>query len=54
MDVRRKTIGARPSFNMLEMGMNLPDEVLEDATICALHNLAIDLTIIANVSKVTA
>ncbi|KAF4625249.1 hypothetical protein G7Y89_g12922 [Cudoniella acicularis] len=48
MEVRRQTIGARPSFNILEMDMDLPDEVIEHPIIRELELLAIDLTIIAN------
>lgn len=50
LEVRRQTIGARPSFNILEMDMDLPDEVIEHPTIKEMELLAIDLTIIANVS----
>jgi hypothetical protein len=51
LEVRRRTIGARPSFNILEMDMDLPDEVKYNPTILELELLAIDLTIIANVSS---
>jgi hypothetical protein len=50
IDVRRRTIGARPSFNILEMAMDIPDAVLLHPVIQELELLAIDLTIIANVS----
>lgn len=33
------------------MDMDIPDEIMEDATIRELEDLAIDLTIIANVSS---
>ncbi|PMD27043.1 terpenoid synthase [Hyaloscypha hepaticicola] len=48
LEVRRRTIGAKPSFNILEMDMDLPDEVKYNPTILELELLAIDLTIIAN------
>jgi hypothetical protein len=51
LEVRRRTIGARPSFNILEMDMDLPDEIKYHHTILELELLAIDLTIIANVSS---
>jgi hypothetical protein len=51
LEVRRRTIGAKPSFNILEMDMDLPDEVKDNPTILELELLAIDLTIIANVSS---
>lgn len=54
VQVRRRTIGARPSFNILEMDMNLPDEVMHHPVIRELELLSIDLTIIANVSNATA
>lgn len=48
--MRRRTIGARPSFVMLEMAMDVPDYVMGDPVIRELEALATDLTIIANVS----
>ncbi|TVY83697.1 Delta(6)-protoilludene synthase [Lachnellula suecica] len=48
LEIRRRTIGARPSFNILEMDMNVPDEVMGHPTIRELESLATDLTIIAN------
>ncbi|KUJ12619.1 terpenoid synthase [Mollisia scopiformis] len=48
LTVRRRTIGARPSFNIIEIDMDLPDEVVGHPTIRELELLATDLTIIAN------
>ncbi|KAI0023873.1 terpenoid synthase [Xylariomycetidae sp. FL0641] len=48
LDVRRRTIGALPSLNMLEMDKDIPDEVFEHPLIRELHALSIDLTIFAN------
>lgn len=50
-ELRRKTIGVLSSFNMLEMDTEIPDEVLEHPVIVELLDLAVDLTIIANVSS---
>ncbi len=50
LEVRRRTIGVRTSFNVLEMDMDLPDEILAHPDMRELESLAIDLTIIANVS----
>ncbi|KAJ7493620.1 terpenoid synthase [Mycena latifolia] len=46
--VRRDTIGAKPSFVVLEFGMDLPDEVLQHPTMVALTNTTIDLLILGN------
>lgn len=50
-ELRRKTIGVLSSFNILEMDTEIPDEVLEHPVIAELLSLAVDLTIIANVSR---
>lgn len=50
-ELRRKTIGVVSSFNMLEMDTEIPDKVLEHPVIVELLSLAVDLTIIANVSR---
>lgn len=48
--VRRDTIGAKPSFTVMEMDMDLPDEVLDDPTIMNLTLWCIDMLILGNVS----
>lgn len=53
-ELRRKTIGVLSSFNMLEMDTEIPDEALEHPVIVELLSLAVDLTIIANVSPLHA
>ncbi|THH26436.1 hypothetical protein EUX98_g7752 [Antrodiella citrinella] len=45
---RRENIGARPSFAMLELDMELPDEVLEHPAIVALTTHCIDMLILGN------
>lgn len=51
-ELRRKTIGVLSSFDMLEMNMEVPDEVFEHPVVIKLLSLAVDLTIIANVSRI--
>ena len=51
--VRRENVGAKPSFALLEMDMNLPDEALEHPVMVDLTTWAIDMLIIGNVSAVT-
>jgi len=46
--VRRETIGARPSFALLELDMTLPDEVLEHPVIVDLTTVTIDMLILGN------
>jgi hypothetical protein len=46
--VRRNTIGAKPSFAINEVHMNLPDKVLHDPAVERLTAAAIDMLIIGN------
>ena len=46
---RRENIGARPSFALLELGMELPDEVLAHPVVQRLTTWAIDMLILGNV-----
>ncbi|KAJ7509058.1 terpenoid synthase [Mycena galericulata] len=46
--VRRDTIGAKPSFALLEFDMNLPADVIEHPTMVSLANTTIDLLILGN------
>lgn len=46
--VRRNTIGAKPSFAINEVHMNLPDRVLDDPIIQRLTAGCIDMLIIGN------
>ncbi|KAI0066962.1 terpenoid synthase [Artomyces pyxidatus] len=48
LEVRRDTIGAKPSFAILETGMNLPDEAVENDIIQRLSILAIDMILLGN------
>ena len=49
-EVRRNTIGAKPSFALLELEMDLPDEVIEHPIIQDLSILTIDMLHLGNVS----
>jgi hypothetical protein len=48
--VRRDTIGAKPSFTLLEFTMDIPDEVMQHPVIHELSIGCIDMLIIQNVS----
>ena len=53
MEVRRLTIGAIPSFAMLGLGLNLPDEAVRHPVIDELSTLAADMISLTNVSQDT-
>ncbi|KAI3614315.1 hypothetical protein WG66_000253, partial [Moniliophthora roreri] len=46
--IRRKTIGALPSFAVLGVHMNVPDEVFSDPIIQRLTELTVDMIILCN------
>ncbi|KAJ7797223.1 terpenoid synthase [Mycena olivaceomarginata] len=46
--IRRDTIGAKPSFAVLEFGMDLADEVLQHPAMVSLTSTTIDLLILGN------
>ncbi|PBK94503.1 terpenoid synthase [Armillaria gallica] len=48
LDVRRLTAGIDPSYSMLELGYDLPDEVFYHPTVVALHRLSRDMIILDN------
>jgi hypothetical protein len=50
LEVRRDTIGAKPSFAILETAMNLPDEAVHHPDIVELSTLTIDMILLGNVS----
>jgi hypothetical protein len=50
LEVRRDTIGAKPSFAILELDMDLPDEVFNHPTLENLRMWVIDMLCIGNVS----
>jgi len=47
-EVRRDTIGAKPSFAINEIHLNIPDEIITHPTVVKLSNLCIDALIIGN------
>lgn len=49
LEVRRDTIGAKPSFAVLELEMDLPDEVFNHPTLENLRMWVIDMLCIGNV-----
>jgi hypothetical protein len=51
--VRRDTIGAKPSFAILETGLNLPDQAVQHPAIVELSILSIDMILLGNVSDDT-
>ncbi|KAI0295705.1 terpenoid synthase [Russula brevipes] len=48
LEVRRDTIGAKPSFAILETGMDLPDEAVRHPIIEELAILSIDMILLGN------
>ena len=51
MEVRRGTIGTMPSFALLGLGLNLPDEAVHHPVIEELSALAADMIALSNVSQ---
>jgi hypothetical protein len=51
LEVRRDTIGAKPSFAILETGLNLPDEAVYHPIIQELSIVTIDMILLGNVSR---
>ena len=51
MEVRRATIGAMPSFALLGLGLNVPDEAVHHPVIEELSALAADMISLTNVSQ---
>ena len=47
--VRRLTIGALPSFAVMEAGMNIPDSVMDLPVVMELTNVVVDMLCIGNV-----
>lgn len=50
MEVRRDTIGCKPSYAMLELEMDIPDDVFNHPTLESLRVWSTDMICIANVS----
>ena len=51
LEVRRDTVAAKPSFAILETGLNLPDEVVRHPVIEKLSSLAVEMILLDNVSR---
>ena len=49
LEVRRDSIGAKPSFAILELDMNIPDEAVHHPVIEELSILSIDMILLGNV-----
>ncbi|KAG7441671.1 terpenoid synthase [Guyanagaster necrorhizus] len=47
-DIRRQTVGAYPSYALLELGYDLPDEVFNHPIVVALRRLGVDMIILDN------
>lgn len=52
MEVRRKTIGAWPSFALLELDMDLPEDFMDHPVMHELHVLSISMICLGNVSDI--
>jgi hypothetical protein len=52
-EIRRDTIGVKPSFALIELDMNLPDEAVQHPVVGELTLLAIDMIILDNVGRET-
>lgn len=48
LEIRRDTVGARPSLAFLELKVDIPDEVMAHPSIITLAGTAVDMIIIAN------
>ena len=51
LELRRLTIGGYPSFLCLELGLDIPDEVMDHPKIKSLLGLVAETIILTNVSK---
>lgn len=51
LEVRRDTIGAKPSFALMELELDIPDEVFHHPTLENLRLWVIDMLCIGNVSN---
>lgn len=49
LEVRRETVAAKPAFALLELGMDLPDEIITHPIIQDLSIWAIDMLSLSNV-----
>jgi hypothetical protein len=48
-EVRRETIGTRPSFAMLQLDMDIPDDIMENPILSELEVCTTDMILLGNV-----
>jgi len=51
LDMRRNTSAVRPSFVLIEIGLDIPDEVMSHPAIEVMFSTSADMVIINNVSS---
>jgi Delta6-protoilludene synthase len=54
LELRRITVGGYSTFVFMELGLDIPDDVMEHSTIKSLNNLVVETTVLANVSNSTS
>lgn len=54
IEVRRDTVGAKPSFALLEQALDMPDEVVSHPAIQEMRLASIDMLCVGNVSNIRA
>ena len=52
IEVRRDTVGAKPSFALLELALDIPDDVISHPAIQEMSLASIDMLCIGNVSHI--
>ena len=52
IDARRRTCGMKPAFTIIELGLDIPDEVMAHPAIQQMMLAAVDITALFNVSDV--
>ena len=52
IDARRRTSGVKPSFSIIELGLDIPDEVMEHPAIQEMVLAAVDTVAFSNVSNI--
>lgn len=52
LDLRRETIGTKPSFPLIELGLDIPDNVFSHPAIQEMVSTSVDMISIENVSNI--
>lgn len=52
IDARRRTSGVKPSFSIIELGLDIPDEVMSHPAIQGMISAAVDMVAFSNVSVI--